>query len=641
MKFGMSPSPYQRSSRSTHHIMWELTAALVVVWIAAIVKNYVLYNTEFGIGYTLQAIFIPITAVLTAFVMEAIVSLYTVKDLKKKPAVLDLKFYLKHAWKFFNDSFGYVSALIFSLTLPVGTPLWIVVIGVIIVIFIGRVVFGGLGYNIPNPAALGRIFVTVSFPAALVVYLAGDAGSFGATITGIFTKSGLTADNLAYLFSRDSAMFEMNMVDLWVGNYAGALGETFTFLLLGLLLVLAIRKVLDWRLSVSYLVTIAFAAGVFALWNGLPIHTYILAHLGAGSVMFAAVFMVTDPVTTPTSRYGKILWGIIAGTLTFVIRTQTDYPEGVAFSIILANFLTPAIDTMISGKTTSKLVQKWAIIGGGLVGSLALTVLPLNGRVAEVVAFQDDPFISIEFVRTGVYHVVTLTHNDAEENFYVYVDYLDQTIYRIDSFDSVANPTDTDEVVDFFTNPAASSNAAIMDYFNTYFANDFSVSFAEAKAYSLKKTDFDTAGATYTTTATRSALKQVALIAEEHPLASAIVEATANANEYAVTVAAGTFGDAKLLVTVDPINELVTQVVDNGSTLQAHIEDGVPDFFDGATMPTWIGTGLSLSFEDALAPSYEAVGPESGVTPEVVGATWSSKAIVLAIQAVVLTAQGE
>lgn len=640
MKFGMTPSPFQRSARSTHHIMWELTAALVVVWIAAIVKNFVLYS-DLGIGYGLQAIFIPITAVLTAFVMEAIVSLYTVKDLKKKPAVLDFKFYIQHAWKFFNDSFGYVSALIFSLTLPVGTPLWIVVIGVLVVIFIGRVVFGGLGYNIPNPAALGRIFVTVSFPAALVVFLAGDAGSFGATITGIFTKSGLTAENLAYLFSRDSAMFGMNMFDLWLGNYAGALGETFTFLLLGLMIILAVRKVLDWRLSVSYLVTIAVAAAVFALWNGLPVHTYILGHLGAGGVMFAATFMVTDPVTTPTSRFGKIIWGMIAGTLTFVIRTQTDYPEGVAFSIILSNFLTPAIDSLISGKTIAKLPQKWAIIGGGLIGSLALTVLPLNGRVAAVVAFQDDPFVSITFVRTGLYHVVTTTHNDAEEHFYVYVDYLDQTIYRIDSFDAVTTPAETDEVVDFFTNPAATSNTAIMDYYNTYFVNDFSVSFADAKTYSLKKTDFDTAGATYTTTATRSALKQVALLAEQHPLASAEVAATANANEYSVTVGAGTFGDVKLIVTVDPLNELVTSVVNNASTIEPHVGDGIPDFFDGVTMPTWIGASLNLSYADALTPSYKTVGPESGVDAEVVGATWSSKAIVIAIQAVVLTAQGE
>lgn len=637
MKFGMTPSPFQRSPRTTHHIMWELSAALVVVWIAAIVKNFLLYGTDYG----LKAIFIPVTAILTAFVVEAIVSLYTVKDLKKKPAVLDLKFYLSHAWKFFNDSFGYVSALIFALTLPVGTPLWIVVIGILVTIFIGRVVFGGFGYNIPNPAALGRIFVTASFPAALTVYLAGDAGLFGATITGIFTKNGLIAENLTYLFSRDSALFGMNMFDLWLGNYAGALGETFTFLLLALLVVLAIRKVLDWRLSAGYLVAIGLAAVVFALWNNLPVLPYLLAHLGTGGVMFAAVFMVTDPVTTPTSRFGKVIWGLLAGTLTFVIRTQTDYPEGVAFSIVLINFLTPALDTLINGKTTSKLPQKWAMVGGTIAASLVLTVLPLNGKVAGVTAYVDDPFQSIELVRTGVYHVVAKTHNNADQDFYIYVDYLSKTIYRIDSYDAFMTPAESDAVNDFFTNPAATSNTGIMDFYNEFFANDFTLSFADASAYSIKKADFDTLGASYTTLATRTALKQVALLASSHPLASAEVTVTTDANVFEVTMGAGAFGEVNLLVTVDRANQVVTAVADNGSTIEPHEGDGVPDFFDGVTMPSWIGSGLTLSFATVAAINYGSVGPEAGVTPELVGATWSSKAIVLAIQAVVLTVQGE
>lgn len=638
MKFGMTPSPYQRTARRTHHIMWELTAALVLVWIAAIVKH-ALYDVS---GLALSAFFIPFSAIVTTFVLEALVSLTTIKDLKKKPEVLSIGFLAKHALKYFNNSFGYVSALIFALTLPVGTPIWIVVVGTIITIGIGRLVFGGFGYNLVNPAALGRVFVTAAFPAALVVLLGqnGVLVEAGATITNIFTKNGLIAENLTYLFSRDSEMFGINLLDLYVGNYAGALGETFTFLLLGIIVVLAIRKVLDWRLSISYLVTIGFIAAVFALVNGLPVVTYVLGHWGVGGVMFAAAFMVTDPVTTPTSRFGKVIWGIIAGTLTFMIRTLTGYPEGVVFSILLANLLTSAIDMAITGKTTAKLPIKWGITAAALASSLVITVLPLNGKVAAVTAYVDDPFLSIALVRPGVYRATALTHNDATETFFVYVDYANETIYRIDSFDAALEPTRQDVLTDFFTNPAAASNQPILDYFDEFFANDFSLTFAEAAAYSIKKTDFNTLSATYTTMATRSVLKQVAALAATHPLANATVEEAVD-SVYNVSLGAGAFGIVQLTVTVDKDTRTVLSVEDNGSTLQAHESDGIPDFFDGVSLPEWIGTSLSIDFDDVIAINYTSVGPKSGEVAPYAGATWSSKAIVLAIQAVVLAVEGE
>lgn len=353
MKFALSNGPFLRSKRSTTGIMLELFAVLTIVWICSVISYTVRYNFTVG----LRAILVVLVSLITTLFIDVIMAL--IKGKRK----------IKEIGHFVLISYSYVTAIIFALCLPVGVDFYAVIVGAIVATLLGKYVFGGFGYNIFNPAIIGRIFVSLAFGSSLKYGIESSVNSStydfvsGATVTGsIDWSTGFIPEGF-------------DLKAMLLGNYNGAIGETFTILLVIAAIYLIVRGIINFRLIGSYLITvtcISFFLGLF--YNSSNVLNYTLLQLVSGGLMFGAVFMITDPVTSPKSMNGKIIYAIGAGCLTMLIRVNSAYPEGVMFSIALMNMLTPLIDSCIKGNTYSKLASRWAIVGAFLVGSIAINV---------------------------------------------------------------------------------------------------------------------------------------------------------------------------------------------------------------------------------------------------------------------------
>jgi Na+-transporting NADH:ubiquinone oxidoreductase subunit B/electron transport complex protein RnfD len=225
-----------------------------------------------------------------------------------------------------------VTGLLFPLVLPPTVPLWVVVVGMAFGVFFGKEVFGGTGRNIFNPALTGRLFITIAFP-----------GLMSANWRAPFADAITSATPLA-VFKSSQAITPY--LDLLWGQTAGSMGELFRLGIIVGGLFLILTKVSSWRIPLCYLGT-AFLLSLAgnAIWPSLiapPVFQLL-----SGSILFGAMFMATDPVTSPFTRAGKYIYGTMCGVLTILIRSFSGYTEGVMFSIILMNALTPLIDHII------------------------------------------------------------------------------------------------------------------------------------------------------------------------------------------------------------------------------------------------------------------------------------------------------
>jgi len=223
-----------------------------------------------------------------------------------------------------------VTALIFALSLPPLLPWYATASGMFTAVTLGKMVFGGLGFNVFNPAMVGRAFLMLSFPIEMTSWAAPT------TVDAITGPTPLAA-----------AKFSGEMTDLsplFFGNVSGSLGETSALaMLIGGLWILW-RRAADWRLTVGMIVGVAAMAWLQSLTSDPSRSPGVLRHLCAGSVLFAAFFIVTDPVTSPLTRKGRWIFGLLVGALTMMIRWFGGYPEGVMFSVLLANAVVPLID---------------------------------------------------------------------------------------------------------------------------------------------------------------------------------------------------------------------------------------------------------------------------------------------------------
>ncbi|MBW8035108.1 MAG: RnfABCDGE type electron transport complex subunit D [Planctomycetes bacterium] len=227
-----------------------------------------------------------------------------------------------------------ITGLIFPLVLPPSTPSWIVAVGVVFGTMFGKEMFGGTGRNIFNPALVGRLFITIAFPATMTTnwkmpFAAADAVTV-ATPLSAFKTEGITA----------------SFTDLLIGNTAGSMGETCRIVIIlgGIFLILT--KVSNWRVPVCYISTVF----LFALIGNHFLPERIappVFQVFAGGLLFGAFFMATDPVTSPFTRTGKYIFGISCGILTVLIRSFSGYVEGVMFSIVIMNAFNPLIDQIV------------------------------------------------------------------------------------------------------------------------------------------------------------------------------------------------------------------------------------------------------------------------------------------------------
>ena len=241
-----------------------------------------------------------------------------------------------------------VSAIIFTLIVPpykldgTSIPLYGYFIGALVGIGIGKLVFGGLGSNIFNPAAVGMIFTKFCW-GSRISYFTPASGYFEV----LDASAGSTA--LGAVANNINNIYNIGLLDMFIGKMPGTLGEAFTVTLLIGAIYLIIRRAADFRIMLSYLLTFSglmLIAGlcINSLKPDIHVFHFLAFHLLSGGVIIGAVFMLTDPVTSPTNKPGRVMFGMIAAVITVLIRLFGSLPEGVAYSILIANMLVPMIE---------------------------------------------------------------------------------------------------------------------------------------------------------------------------------------------------------------------------------------------------------------------------------------------------------
>ena len=248
----------------------------------------------------------------------------------------------KGKWSINNILSASITAVIFTLVMPAGAPIYAIIIGALVGIIFGKLVFGGLGSNIFNPAVVGMLFAKLCFGSQYVSYVptwfysVNDVAA-GGTPLGVINGGALA--NIG----------DYSLLDLFIGRIPGTLGEVYKITILVGLIYLLIRRSIDYRIVVSYLgtfIVLMLVAGlsVYGLNQNVNPFVFMTYNLLSGGVLFGGVFMLTDPVTSPINSPSRWMYGMIAAILTVFIRLFAALPEGVGFSILLANMVACVLD---------------------------------------------------------------------------------------------------------------------------------------------------------------------------------------------------------------------------------------------------------------------------------------------------------
>lgn len=299
-RFIVSSSPHIRDLTNNAEIMWSVVVALVPAIISAVYF--------FG----LQALVIILTSVLGAVVTE-----YLFQKARGKKVTI-------------SDGSAVVTGILLALTLPPASPFWMVLIGSVVAIGLGKQVFGGLGHNPFNPALVGRAFLMAAYSKPMSSWI----------LDGQTTATPLPTINTALMNATTSAtvaeVVEFTYWDLFIGRIGGCLGETSALALLLGAAYLLYKGFIDWRIPTGMLSTVF----ILTLIAGRD----PLAHLLAGGLILGAFFMATDMVTSPVTKRGRWIFGVGAGLIVVIIRLWGGYPEGVMYSILIMNTAVPLID---------------------------------------------------------------------------------------------------------------------------------------------------------------------------------------------------------------------------------------------------------------------------------------------------------
>jgi electron transport complex protein RnfD len=315
-KFIISPSPHVHGGDSIQRNMYGVLVALLPALLCSLLF--------FGWG----ALYVTLTAVVASLFFEYTIQRY----LLKQPATI-------------SDGSAIITGVLLAFNLPSSIPLWLVVLGALVAIGIGKMSFGGLGNNIFNPALVGRVFLLISFPVQMTTWPVPQSFETVDAVTGptplVLVKQALRAGK-PFNEVLSSAEIGNNLLDIGLGAVGGSLGEVASFALLLGFAYLLIRKIITWHIPVAIFVTIALFSGILHWIN--PAYAGPIFHLLSGGVMLGAIFMATDYVTSPMSRQGMWIYGVGIGVLTIIIRNFGAYPEGVSFAILIMNAFTPLIN---------------------------------------------------------------------------------------------------------------------------------------------------------------------------------------------------------------------------------------------------------------------------------------------------------
>jgi electron transport complex protein RnfD len=320
-KLIVSSSPHIRSKEDTSYVMKQVIIALVPAAIAAVYF------------FRLNAL-----SVMFFCILGCVLSEFIYQKITKQESTI-------------NDFSAVVTGLLLAFNVPASLPWWMCIIGSMFAIIVVKMIFGGIGNNFVNPALAARAFLLASFPVAMTSWT--KTGVNFVTSQNLDAVSTATPLSFLKLTSIESVSQGLNNLsqnyslnDMLLGNVGGCIGETSAILIVLGGLYLMYKGIIDYVIPTFYILTVfvlTFILGGFNL-------NFAIYELLAGGLMLGGFFMLTDYTTSPMTKNGQIIYAVIAGILTTVIRLYGGYPEGVSYSILLVNVMTPLIDKFVKTK---------------------------------------------------------------------------------------------------------------------------------------------------------------------------------------------------------------------------------------------------------------------------------------------------
>lgn len=335
MKFIKESSPHIRRKDSA----WQMMLDVIIALLPTFIFSAVIFPFNTLINFFISTVIMC----LAEFIFIGLTHMKP-KDGEKHTFKEKFEYAYKGHYQLVNLISPLVTAMIYTLITPSGAPIYSVIVGALIGIILGKLVFGGLGNNIFNPAAVGMVAAKLSFGSNYGKYLALPSWfnsvpntSMGGTLLGNISSLGYESIN------------NVNFLDMFLGKMPGTLGEVYTVTILIGLIYLIFRKTVDFRILFSYfgsflLMMIIAGLCINSILPQVKVMNFTLFELLSGGVIFGGVFMFTDPVTSPLTRPSRIMYGMIGGSLTVLIRLFGALPEGVAISLLIANMFAPVLD---------------------------------------------------------------------------------------------------------------------------------------------------------------------------------------------------------------------------------------------------------------------------------------------------------
>ena len=330
-KLIVSLSPHAHGTDSVEKNMYGVIIALLPALLASF--------WFFGLG----SVVVCLASVLACIFFEWAITKYI---MKREPSL--------------TDGSAIVTGLLLGMNLPSNFPVWMIIIGALVAIGIGKMTFGGLGCNPFNPALVGRCFLLVSFPAAMTSWpIEGQWTSYvdaetGATPLSLMKTAIKTGDSS--ILDQLPSSFEMLLGNTSNGLGAGTIGEICALALIIGLCYMLLKKIITWHIPVSIICTVFVFSGLLHLAS--PVYANPVQVVLSGGLLLGAIFMATDYVTSPMTAKGQLIYGVSIGLLTVVIRNWGSYPEGMSFAILIMNAFTPLINTYIKPKRFGEIPQK-------------------------------------------------------------------------------------------------------------------------------------------------------------------------------------------------------------------------------------------------------------------------------------------
>ncbi len=318
----VSASPHIKSSDTVRGIMIDVILALIpaLAWATFI--------------YGWRALLVTVISVASSVLFEVLFQL------------------ICHRRVTVGDCSAAVTGLLLAMCLPASVPYWMPVVGSLFAIVIAKQIFGGIGKNVVNPALAARVFLMLAWPAESSLFTAA-----GTRLSVAASQADMIASATPLASLKSGTMPDIKTFEMIIGNKGGCLGEVSAlFLAIGGLYLL-LRGVITWEIPVTYIGTVAAILLLFPQAEGEMLHGMMYA-VCSGGLMIGAIFMATDYVTSPVTKWGRVIFGIGCGVLTILIRYFGTYPEGVSFAILIMNLLVWYIERATLPNTFGKVKKK-------------------------------------------------------------------------------------------------------------------------------------------------------------------------------------------------------------------------------------------------------------------------------------------